>query len=112
MSDPKRVLGTDAPGEISIRRMEADLTALRNRIKVERSRSSQQGMRMLHEMETNLLAARERSFAEKRSKMEKDEFLRKARLEVSAARTCASLPCAISQQTARTQHMFDLWQDV
>jgi hypothetical protein len=85
----KRTPGHDAPGEnVSLRKVEVDITALRKRIQAERTRTNVQGNRILRDMEANLLAAKERSYAEKRSKLEMDDFLRRARREVSSARAC------------------------
>ena len=71
---------------VSLRQREADLEMLRNKIKIERTRSSRADARLLNDMEASVLEARERGLAAQKSKQVKDEYLRRCRLEVSAAR--------------------------
>eukprot|EP00966_Prymnesium_polylepis_P325953 7381887-Prymnesium_polylepis.1 len=75
-----------ASGAHNGRRMEAELETLRNRIKIERTRTSQEDAKLLNDMEVSLIEARERAFAAQKSKAKRDEYLRRCRLEVNAAR--------------------------
>ena len=70
----------------NLRQREADLEMLRNRIKIERTHSSIADARVLNDIEASLLEARERGIAAQKSKQVRDDYLRRCRLEVSAAR--------------------------
>ena len=60
---------------VSLRQREADLEMLRNKIKIERTRSSRADARLLNDMEASVLEARERGLAAQKSKQVKDEYL-------------------------------------
>ncbi|KAL1515851.1 hypothetical protein AB1Y20_002466 [Prymnesium parvum] len=84
------------------RRLDADLEVLRTRMRHlrEGGRASSADAQLLGELEFNLLEARARAHAAQRSKAELDQFLRRCRLEVSAART------AFEQDVRRHEAVF------